>query len=186
MSSQRPPARPNRYQLPLISMVGAMVVVLAFISIGRIWRAVNHSDRATPVATVDYSGWVRAAKQDGRLKVLVPLTVPSGWRATSASYDSGVVPHWHLGMLIDNEQYVGLDESLSPMSDLVSTYLPGGAQKGAVVTIDGARWQSWTDRRGDYALARSFPAPKGKLPEHVLVGGSATPAQIKAYVASLR
>jgi len=182
-----PPERtPNRYQLPLISMVGAMIVVLAFVSVGRIWRSISNSDKATPQPTVDYSGWVRAAKQDGRLKVLVPMTVPSGWRATSASYDSGAVPHWHLGMLIDNLTYVGLDESLQPMGDMVSSYLSSGAKRGADVTIAGQVWQSWTDTRGDYALARSFAAPKGKFPEQILVGGSATPTQIREYVASLR
>jgi len=182
-----PPERtPNRYQLPLISMVGAMIVVLAFISVGRIWRAVNHSDRATTQPTVDYSGWVRSAKQDGRLQVLVPSVVPSGWRATSASYDSGVVPHWHLGMLIEDKTYVGLDESLSPMDDMVSKYLSKGAKRGEVVTVRGQKWQSWTDTQGDYVLARSFAAPKGKLPEQILVGGSATPAQVRSYVASLR
>jgi len=181
-----PPERaPNRYQLPLISMVGAMLVVLAFISVGRIWRAANHSDQGTTQPTVDYSGWVRSAKQDGRLEVLVPSTVPAGWRATSASYDSGVVPHWHLGMLIKDKTYVGLDESLSPMADMVSKYLSNGAKRGDVVTIRGQKWQSWTDSRGDYVLARSFAAPKGKLPEQILVGGSATPTQVRAYVASL-
>jgi len=167
-------------------MVGAMIVVLAFISVGRIWRAVSNSDQATEQPTVDYTGWVRSAKQDGRLKVLVPMTVPSGWRATSASYDSGAVPHWHLGMLINDKTYVGLDESLMPMDDMVSSYLSSGAKRGAEVRIAGQVWQSWTDTRGDYALARSFPAPKGKFPEQVLVGGSASPSQIREYVASLR
>ncbi len=182
-----PPERaPNRYQLPLISMVGAMVVVLAFISVGRIWRAVTDADQGTTQPTVDYSGWVRSAKQDGRLQVLVPTMVPPGWRATSASYDSGVVPRWHLGMLIKDKTYVGLDESLMPMSDMVSKYVGKGGKRGAKVTIGGQQWQSWTNDQGDYLLSRSFAAPKGKLPEQIFVGGSATPDQVRSYVASLR
>ena len=72
--------------------------------------------------------------------------------------------------------------------DITSRFMirPSGAKRGADVTIAGQVWQSWTDTRGDYALARSFPAPKGKFPEQILVGGSATPTQIREYVASLR
>jgi hypothetical protein len=181
-----PQSTPNRYQLPLISMVGALLVVLALVAVDRVWQALNHNGDGVAVPTVDYSGWVRSAKQDGRLHVLVPSTVPSGWRATSASYDSGALPVWHLGMLVDEKAYVGLDESLMPMDDMVAKYLSAGAERGADVTVRGVVWHSWTDSRGDYALTRSFPAPKGRFPENVLVGGSAEPAQVREYVASLR
>ena len=177
---------PNRYQLPLISMVGAMVVVLAFIAVGRIWRAVTHSDRGVEVQTVDYQGWLKSAKQDGRLHAYAPGSLPDGWRATSAAYTPGVAPHWHLGVLTDDEQYVGIDESTAPLDDMIDSSLSDSAQRGEDVTVDGIVWQTWTDPRGDYALARSLKAPKGAFPEHVIVGGSASPTQVRTYVASLR
>ena len=177
---------PNRYQLPLISMVGAMVVVLAFIAVGRVWRAVTHSDRGVAVQAVDYQGWLKSAKQDGRLHGFAPSALPDGWRATSAAYTPGTAPHWHLGVLTADEQYVGLDESLAPLDDMVDSYLSDSAKRGKDVTVDGIVWQTWTDSQGDYALARTLKAPKGKYPEHVLVGGSAAPTQVRSYAASLR
>ncbi|HEX7738148.1 MAG TPA: DUF4245 domain-containing protein [Marmoricola sp.] len=177
---------PNRYQLPLISMVGAMAVVLAFIAIGRIWRVATHSDQGVAVQTVDYQGWLKSAKQDGHLHAYAPHPMPKGWRATSASYVAGAVPRWHLGVLTDDKQYVGLDESLQPLTQMVDTYLSDNAKRGTDVTVDGVSWQTWTDSRGDYALARTFKAPKGKYPEHLLVGGSASPSQVRTYAAALR
>lgn len=177
---------PNRYQLPLISMVGAMIVVIAFVSVGRIWRSATHADQALPVQTVPYQGWLKAARSDGRLHAFAPARLPRGWRSTSASYSAGTVPHWHLGLLTADRQYVGLDESLQSMSDLLSEYAGSGVTPGATVTVGGVAWRTWTDSRGDYLLGRQLKAPKGRFPENVLVGGSASPAQVRSYAASLR
>lgn len=179
------PSTPNRYQLPWISMVGAMLVVLAVVAVGRIGRAADHDDRSIAVQTVDYTGWLKAAKQDDRLQALAPRTLPAGWKSTSASYSSGMVPRWHLGVLTADQQYVGIDESLQTMSQLLGQVASDGVKKGGTVQIGGAAWATYTDSRGDYLLGRELKAPKGTFPEHILVGGSATHIEIEKYAGSL-
>lgn len=180
-----PSRTPNRYELPWVAMVGAMVVVLAAVGLVMGWRALNHDDAAVPVQTVDYHPWLRAARADGVLQALAPRRLPQGWRATSASYDSGTTPHWHLGMLTAENQYVGLDEEIAPRAQMVQQYVGGSPHRAGSLQIGGVSWQVWHNSRGDYGLVRELKARKGPLPETVVVDGSATPAQVRAYVASL-
>ncbi|WP_310964862.1 DUF4245 domain-containing protein [Nocardioides terrisoli] len=180
------PAKPNRYELPVSSMVGAMLVVLAVIGAFVAWRALNRDNEGVRTPTVDYSGWVRAGRTDGRLQIVVPTPMPKGWRATSASYTAGVSPHWHLGVLTSGNEYVGIEEGIASVGSMVHQYVDPNAQHGKPVTIHGVRWQTWTDSGGDYAVVRHLKAPKGTYPETLLVVGSAAPAQVRSYAASLR
>lgn len=176
--------RPNRYELPLTSMVGAMGLLLVCIFGYVGFRALVRDNEPTPVEAVDYSGWVKAGRQEGALAVLSP-TLPKGWKATSAKYTPGTDPHWHLGVLTDGGKYIGLEESLASVDDQVQEFVDPDAKAGAKVTVDGVTWQSWTDGGGDYALTSTRKAPRGKYPETVLVSGSAGADDVKAFVGSL-
>lgn len=185
-AGRRPPPRPNRYELPWTSMLGALAVVLGVVVVFVLWRAVNRDNEAVPPQTVDYRAWLSSVHSDGRLAGFAPGTLPDGWRPTSASYTSGPSPHWHLGVLTAAKQYVGLEEGLDPLSDQVDQYVDPAAKRGPDVRVGGRTWQTWTDAGGDYALVRQQRAPKGELPETVIVVGSASPDQIRAYAAALR
>lgn len=176
---------PSRYALPISGMVGAMVMVLLVVGGFVAFRAVNRDNKPTPVSTVDYSGYVRSGRDDGKLAILAPAHTPDGWRATSAQYTTGVAPHWHLGVLTASGRYVGLEEGLAPASDQVDQYVDQNATRGTSLTIGGSTWQSWTDSGGDYALVQSRPARQKGATESVVVVGSAPPAQIRAYVETL-
>jgi Protein of unknown function (DUF4245) len=175
-----------RYQRSFGGLVVALLVVLAFAVVVVGYRALGRDQKVTPVPTVDYSAWVRSGRADGKLAVFVPHPRPSGWRATSAQYTTGDAPHWHLGLLTDSGRYVGVEESLSPVDDVVSQYVSGNALPGRSVSLEGTRWRSWRGDRGDYALVRRLPAPSGKRSETLLVVGSDTPAAIRSFAASLR
>lgn len=181
-----PDRTPNRYQLPMTSMVGALLVVLLVVAVVVGLQVLNGGNDATPEPTVAYQPWVRAGHQDGRLQTLAPARLPSGWRATSATYDSGSDPHWHLGVLTAHRLYVGVDESLDPVDQQVQTYVDPNARKGGTVQVGGHEWRVWTDSGGDYALVRQLKAPKGKFPETLVVVGSAPPAQVREFAALLR
>lgn len=183
---ERPPPTPNRYQLPITSMVGAMLVVVGVVAAFVVWRSLNSDNAAVPVPTVDYQSWVRASQQDNRLVTLVPSALPTGWRATSASYNSGVSPHLHIGLLTADAKYVGLEEGIDSMNQQVQQYVDENAKPGPDVKAGGYTWKTWTDSGGDYALGREVKAPQGSYPQTVLVVGSAPAAQVREFAASLR
>jgi hypothetical protein len=182
----RPRRQPNRYELPWTSMLGALLVVVGVVAAFVLWRALNRDNEGVPPETVDFKPWLASVHADGKLHGFAPASVPAGWRATSASYTTGASPHWHLGVLTANGQYVGLEEGLEPLSDQVHRYVDPAAKRGPDVQLKGDTWQSWSDSGGDHALVHRTPAPKGDVPETVVVVGSASTSQLRAYAASLR
>lgn len=167
---------------PMMSGVIALLVALV-VAIG--WYYAGRPDESTrPVATREWEPWVKAGRADGKLAVLAPEDLPKGWRATSARYQAGVDARWHLGLLTDDDRFVGLEESQDGSRELVRTYVDEDAERGEDVTIDGVRWQVWTDADGDYALVRSLTTPGGE-PEQVLVVGTAPEAEIRDFAGSL-
>jgi len=184
MSQSARPARPQ-YQRSVSGLVIAMVVALV-VAIGWYYLARGDQD-AHPVDTIstsEWGNWVKAGRADGKLVTLAPGALPKGWRATSASYDSGVSPHWHLGMLTSSDNFVGLEESLDTTDALVREYVDDNATKGKDVTIGGATWQTYTDAGGDYAVVRTITAPGGGQ-ERVMVVGSAKKSEIRDFAGSL-
>jgi len=173
-----------RYQRSNGGLVGAMIVtvllVLAFVG----YRAVFRDNKATPVQNVDYSLSLKTGRAAKQLMVLAPPSLPSGWKATSASYRPSPAPVWHLGLLTDRDDYIGVEESRASIADLVKDHVDPDAARGKDVTIDGRTWQSWTDAGGDYAVARS-ETDQGRTVESYVVVGSAPAATIRSLAGSL-
>jgi hypothetical protein len=192
MSPTQPPAtqqagdnRAGGYQRSPSGLLGAMVVtvlaVLAFVG----FRSVTADNDPTPTRAVDYTSSLRAGRDARQLQTLVPPSLPRGWKATSASYHPGPSPSWHLGLLTDTQQYVGIEESTESIEDLAREHVDADAERGADVTIDGRPWQVWTDRGGDYAVARSL-VRDGRTVESWLVVGTAAEATVRDVAGSLR
>jgi hypothetical protein len=177
------PASP-RSQTSTAGMVGAMIVVV-LLALGWVgFRQLTGDDKTAPVQTVDWAAWVKAGRTDHQLLVFAPTALPSGWRATSVEYTGGHDAYWHLGLLTDVGKYVGIDESRNSVDELAKQYVDTDAVRGKDVTVAGQTWQTWTDSGGDYALARSVEV--GGAPyESVLAGGSADPAAVREFVATL-
>src|SRR5689334_11756842 len=167
---------------PMMSGIVALAVALTA-AIG--WYYLGRPDESQqPVQTVEWQPWVKAGRADHKLLLLAPRALPSGWRSTSASYQSGVSPLWHLGMLTAKGKFVGLEEARDTIADLVEKNVDANATRGALLEIDGLRWNTWTDSGGDFALTRTFAGPGGNE-ENVIVYGSAPADQIQDFAASL-
>jgi hypothetical protein len=135
------------------------------------------------VQTVDYSAMLRAGRADHKLLVMAPPSLPAGWKATSATYETGTTPAWHLGLLTGKNQYVGIEEALGGVRDLVDQHVDKDAVQGKDVTIDGETYQTWTDAGGDYAVSRTVPIGGGV--ESYLVVGPAPHTTIRDFAGQL-
>ena len=172
--------RPNRYELPITTMVGAMLVVLVVVGGFVAFRGLIRDNAATPVRTVEYAHLLQQGKQDGKLSMLSPVPVPSGWRATSARYRGGVNPQWHLGMLTSGKKYVGLEQAREDEASLIKKSVMGDVSSEGKVDIEGTTWQSWKASKGDYVLTRTDGDSV------VLVRGSAPKLEIQAFAGRLK
>jgi hypothetical protein len=185
MSSPLPPVRerPGGYQRSSNGLAGAMiatvVLVLAFVG----FRALTRDNEATQVPSVDWKISMKAGRSDGKLQVLAPSALPSGWRATSASYTPGAEPAWQLGLLTSKGKYVGVYESRATVSSLVDAHVNGDATEGKQVSIGGSSWRVYTGSKGDYALARTVENAGDS--EAQLVVGTAPDSTIRDFTASL-
>jgi hypothetical protein len=165
--------------------VGAMIVTVLAVVAFTAFRAVTSDDEPTPVRSVDWATQVKGGRADKKLMVLAPERLPAGWKATSATYTTGVSPTWHLGMLTDKGKYVGVEEARSSVEDLVQEHVDTNAEQGKDVTIAGETWQTWTDPGGDYAVSRSLEVG-GKTYESWLVVGTAREAVIRDFAGTLK
>ena len=195
MSESEPPRAPQPTRAPqggrytrsnsglLAAMLVTVLVVVGFVG----FRGLFRDNAATPVQAVDYRVMLKAGVADGKLAMLAPPRLPIGWQATSATYTTGTNPSWHVGILTTKQKFIGIDESRSSVSDLVTQYVDANATRGKDVRLAGATWQVWTDSGGDYGLARTLTGPRpGRVQESVLVAGSAPDAQIRDLVSSTR
>lgn len=184
MSQSQQSGRPGRYQRSSGGLLGAMIVtvllVLAFVGI----RSLTSDNESTPVQTVDYLTAAKAGRADGKLMTLAPARLPGGWKATSADYLTGMSPSWHLGLLTAGNKYVGVEEARTSTEKLAEEHVDLNADRGPDVTIAGAKWQTWTDSGGDYAVARSLEVGSRTV-ESWMVVGTATEKEIRDLAGSL-
>ena len=167
---------------PFMSGIVALAVALVA-AIG--WYYLGRPDESQrPVPTAEWKPWVQTGRADGKLQLLAPAALPAGWRATFATYRSGVSPEWRLAMLTAQEKFVGLTEARDTVADLIARSTDGTATKGAEVAIGGTSWDSWT-AGGDYILVRTLDGPDDNE-ENVIVYGSAPKSEVRAFAASLQ
>ena len=156
-----------------------VAAVLVFVG----FRALTSEKPTTPVRAVDYLEVAAGARAENELRVLAPDRLPVGWRATSATYDRGPSPAWHLGLLTEDSRYVGVEESRSAPEALVEEHVDPDAVEDGPVRIAGQRWQGWRDAGGDYAVVTRIPGPGGA--ETLLVVGSGPRDDVRELAASL-
>ena len=130
-----------------------MVVLLGVVAAFVVFRAVVRDEVEVPVKTVEYQQTVDYARTQVDFPLLAPVELPPGWRATSAEFVPDP-PRWNLGMLTDEDRYVGLAQSVRSEQNMVESYVDREAVAGRRVEIDGQSWRSWSDAGGDTALTR--------------------------------
>jgi hypothetical protein len=162
-------------------MVTAMAVLVVVILAWLAFRSLLSDDPVSPVRTVDYRSSVPAVRSAAPFTVLAPPELPAGWRATTARFDRIGTPHWHLGVLTDEDRYVGLEQSSQSVPTMVEAYVDEVARRGAPVDVAGTPWSTYTDDGGDLALVRRAGGTTT-----VVVGHEVPRTQLVDYTASLR
>lgn len=149
----------------IASLVVTVLAVGAFVAL----RALNRDDLEVRPEPVDYLEAVEAAQGVG-LEVVYPPALPDGWIADSIDFVPGGGLAWGIGMLTDDERFVGVRQEDASVEDLLHTYVDEDPAEGDPVDVAGAvapTWQTWSDSGGDHA----FSAEVGG--DTVLVYGSA-------------
>ena len=178
---QQPDGRAGRYQRSIAGGVGSMIVlllvVLAFVALRGIFRDNDGVD----VEPVDYLAVVGPAQEAG-IQVVYPPSLPQGWAATSVDFVPGDRPGFGVGMLTDDEKFVGVRQQDDDLASMLETYVDDDAVEGDTVSVDSSvapEWQEWSDAGGDHA----YSATVGET--EVLVYGSAPTEDLLTIVRSL-
>lgn len=169
----------GRYQRSSSGMVGAMVILLVVIGAYVGFRALNRNQPDNPVRPVDYEQTASFARRQADFPLLAPVSLPSGWMATSVDYQEDPT-RWHLGVLTDEDEYIGLEQSRAPVDSLVETYVDREARRTGGVQVAGGTWSTWSDAGGDTALVRREEGVT------TLVVGTPDLQVLEDYAASLR
>jgi hypothetical protein len=135
-------------------MVGAMIVLVAVVIAFVVFRDINRNDPASPVRAVDYTQTLDYGREQASFDLLAPASLPEGWIATTVEYVPGADDRWHLGMLTDQERYVGLEQSDDSVESMLETHVDEETTAGEPVLVAGEQWSTWTDAGGDLALVR--------------------------------
>lgn len=130
-----------------------------------------------PTRSIDYAKTVRDVRAAADYPVLAPPSLPDGWRATSARYNRGN-QGWHLGVLSDDDEYVGLEQSKDTVKESLDDFAPGGEGAGSA-QVAGTVWQVSVseDDRLTYVSEKDGVT--------TLVTTSGDQALLEAYVESL-
>lgn len=129
-------------------LIGALAVVAGIF-------AFNRPDARLP-DPVDYESVLEIVQDEYPYDVLAPSSLPDNWRATSVYHQQDGAGHrWRVGFLIDDDHFVGLEQSDGEIVSYQTDRLGGFTEDGAR-TIDGVAWQRWVeqDERPDRALLR--------------------------------
>ena len=146
--------KPGRYQRSVSGMVGAMIVLVVLVVALVAVRNLLQDEPTSTVEPVDYRKTAEIGQEQVGFPILAPETLAEGWRATSVRLTPEPTPAWHLGLLTDQDRYVGLEQSRRTEERMVEAFVDRDAVKGDPVQVAGETWRTWTDEGGDTALTR--------------------------------
>jgi hypothetical protein len=146
--------------------------------------------RDHPVTVVDYVPILAQARQESPYPILAPTSLPSGWRATRASWvktgenapNDQPSPRnaWTLGFLDPSNTYLGLYQGDAETEDLIASATAKGHQDGTS-TVGGQAWQRWISEDGrTHSLV--LVGPK----DTAIVAGDVAYEALEAYAGTLR
>lgn len=168
------------YKQSASGLVGALLMALLLIA--AVWVLSLVHGRPTPqrAEPIDYAAELALARSQAPFEVLAPRQLPSGWDATSASWNgAGPEVSWHLGIRTDETSYVGLEQSNQSTSRFVEARTPAD-QPAEPVSIAGETWVGLTSADGE---ERAFVlAAEGVT---TIVTGTASEPDLIAFAESL-
>ncbi|MGA8988047.1 DUF4245 domain-containing protein [Aeromicrobium sp.] len=153
------------------SVVAIALIVLAVWGVGRFFTR-NPDDR---VASVDYVTIVGQARPVADFPLLAPRSLPDTWTATSARYEPS---SWHLGVLTDQNDYIGLEQVKVGVDRAVDRFADGSKKVGTAA-IAG---EDWTVRSGPKKRLTLVRRDGGIT---ILVSSTASRRVVEDYVSSL-
>ncbi|WP_162599860.1 DUF4245 domain-containing protein [Nocardioides solisilvae] len=171
--------KPGRYQTSMGAMVGAMLVLVVAVLAFVLLRDLNRESAETTVDPLDWEEAVVAAQGAGHA-VVHPGELPEGWKVTSLAFTPTDPPVWGMGMLTDEDRYVGIRQEDDRVEDLLEVFVDEDTSEEEPVRVGGelaGEWQVFTDAGGDTALVRERDG------DVVLVYGSA-PREVVEELAS--
>ncbi len=168
------PERPSRYDRNFGGLLAAMIVTVLFVAAYIGFRALTR-DQPDLDPDVDYASCV-AYLQEADVTVVHPEELPSGWRANAIHFVRGTPPQWRIGLLTDDDEFIGVVQQKEDVADLVATYVDENARQGEDAappnSLDAESWQTWSDAGGDHAFSTELGS--GPLAgQTLLVYGSA-------------
>ncbi len=173
--------KPGRYQRSSNGLVGALIVTLLAIGAFVLVRSLARADVEVEREPVDYAAAADAARGAG-FDVVAPASLPEGWIATAVDLRQTDPPLWGLGLLTDEDTFVGLRQEDESVEDLVERNIDEDALEGDPLELDsavGSTWQTWTDEGGDTGYSIEYGD------ETLLVYGSAPAADLQALIGLL-
>ena len=152
-----------------VAVLGA--IVLTLFALGRFLTITPDE----PVRTVDYRAAVESSRTVADFELLAPESLPKGWRATSVRFEPS---SWHLGVLTDEDDYVGLEQVEDDTERAVERFAPDSKSFGDTV-ISGATWSLHMGPRDDLTYVRR------EADMTIVVTGTATRVVMERYISSL-
>lgn len=166
------------------------LLVLGVPIVAVVWFQASSSPEKPNVPTVKWRPTADKARQQASFSVLAPPSLPSGWRATHATWtraghkdskgDRSTRDQWRLGVLTKNDTYIELDQGDKHTADMIKSATRGAASDGAQ-TVDGHRWKR---RITDDGRTRALVRPDAKAT--TVVTGDTSYATLRSFAASLQ
>jgi len=153
------------------SVVVIGLIVLGLYAFGKLFT----QEPESPVDAIDYATIVDQARPAAGFDLLAPSSLPKGWKATSASLN---IDWWHLGVLTDDEEYIGL-EQIKGSSDRAVARFADGSKADGKTEIDG---ETWAVRKGPLKRT-TYVRTAGDVT--TLVVGTTSRSVIEDYISSL-
>lgn len=173
--------KPGRYQRSSTGLIGAMIVTLLAIGAFVLLRSLTRGDLEVERDAVDYAAAAEAARGAG-FDVIAPASLPDGWKVTAVDLRQTDPLRWGLGLLTDDDTFVGLRQESKSVDELVDVNIDDDAAEGDVVSLEsdlGSEWRTWSDDGGD----TGYSIEVGD--QTVLVYGSAPAAELQEFIGLL-
>ena len=180
------PERPSRYDRSFGGLLAAMVVTVLFVGAYVGFRALTR-DQPELEPDVDYASCV-AYLQEADVSVVYPKELSSGWRANVIHYAPGNPPGWRIGLVTDQDEFVGVVQQEEDVDDLLTQYVDESPRQGDDASpengLGATSWQTWSDAGGDHAFSTELSS--GPLAgQTLLVYGSAPVADQETVLRAL-
>lgn len=153
------------------SMAVIAVIILGVYGVSRLYSS---GDEAT-VTTVDYETAVAQARPAATFPLIAPTSLPAGWRATSVRFQAN---GWHLGVLTDDDDYVGLEQLRGSADRAVGRFADGSKDAGTA-QVAGQTWDVRSGPKGRWTYLREEDGLT------TLLNTSASRPVLEDYIASL-